>query len=201
MTRDDSYFRYLRGRSRLGLLYRRGWLYPQLARRLAGRTLDVGCGIGDMLAYRSATVGVDIDPHTVAHCRSRGLDARLMEVDRLPFDAATFDSVLLDNVLEHVAEPAPLLAEVHRVLVPRGRLLVGVPGTKGWHTDPDHKVHYDERSLAALAAQSGFAARETFHTPAVRSDWLSRRLRQYCLYMLFERAAAPLEAAATVVAR
>jgi len=106
-------------RSRLSGVYRRYFLYPRICHRLHGRTVDVGCGIGDFLQFRPNTIGVDINAHTVAYCKARGLDARLMEPDVLPFEDASFDSALMDNVLEHIAEPAALLRELRRVL--RGR--------------------------------------------------------------------------------
>lgn len=186
MTDHDQYFRYLLKRSTLGHLYRSRVLYPRLARRLCGRTLDIGCGIGDMLAFRPQTTGVDVNEHTVRYCRERGLDAYLMTPDVLPFADASFDSVLLDNVLEHIEAPTLLLGEVRRVLVPGGRFLVGVPGQRGWESDSDHKVMYDEASLRQTVAGAGFQEVETFHTPVGRSSLLSRKLRQYCLYGLFE---------------
>jgi SAM-dependent methyltransferase len=188
MTQEhDQYFEYLMRRSRLGHVYRRHVLYPRLVKRLRGRMLDVGCGIGDMLAFRPHSVGVDINERTVAYCRERGHDAHVMQPDRLPFDAASFDSVLLDNVLEHIAQPAPLLAEVHRVLAAGGRLLVGVPGVRGWHSDPDHKVFYDQATLVERLHSAGFMLAELFHTPLFRSAWLSGRVRQYCIYGAFDR--------------
>lgn len=191
MTAFDAYAEYLMRRSRLGGAYRRCVLYPRLGRRLRGQALDVGCGIGDFLRYRPQTVGVDINPHTVAYCHERGLDARLMAPDALPFDDASFDSALMDNVLEHIADPAPLLRELHRVLRGRGRLLVGVPGRLGWDSDPDHKLRYDESLLKSTLESAGFECLETFYTPLWRCEWLSRRLRQYCLFGLFRRAAPP----------
>lgn len=187
MSDNDEYFDYLSRRSRLGALYRRNWLYPQLSQRLLGRTLDVGCGIGDMLVYRNDTVGVDINPRTVAFCQARGAQAHLMRPNELPFDAGEFDSALLDNVLEHLAEPAPLLGEIHRVLATNGRLLIGVPGRKGWASDPDHKIAYDEGALVDTGRHHGFRHLETFHSPLWRSAWLDRTLRQYCIYAAFER--------------
>jgi rhamnosyltransferase len=187
MTDHDEYFDYLRGRSRLGAVYRRQILYPRLARRIRGRLLDVGCGIGDMLAFRRNSVGVDINERTVEFCVGRGLDARSMKPDELPFEDASFESVLMDNVLEHIEDPAPLLADSLRVLESGGRLLVGVPGTRGWDSDPDHKVRYDERSLVLVIERNGFRHAETFHTPLWRSDWLDRHVRQYCIYAAFDK--------------
>ena len=183
---DDKYFDYLAGRSAFGATYRWLLLYPRLVKRLRGRCLDVGCGIGDMLLHRPDTVGVDVNARTVAFCRSRGAQAVQMEPDRLPFDARSFDSVLMDNVLEHIADPGPLLGEVRRVLRPGGRLLVGVPGRRGWDSDADHKVFYDEAGLSARVGAAGFAGLEVFHTPLRRSAWLDLNLRQYCVYGLFE---------------
>ena len=187
MADHDKYFEYLTRRSRLGALYRNHWLYPQLARRLVGRALDIGCGIGDMLLYRDQTVGADINPKTVDFCNSRGAKAVLMQPDELPFARGEFDSVLMDNVLEHIERPQQLLAEAQRVLQPGGRILIGVPGRRGWASDPDHKVFYDEEKLRTCMQAAGFTFVECFYTPLWRSAWLDRRLRQYCLYCLFDR--------------
>lgn len=181
----DNYFSYLTKRSLTGELYRRFYLYPRLARRLQGLTLDLGCGLGDFLRFRPRTIGVDINPRAVAFCRERGLDAQMMQPDRLPLDDASFDSILLDNVLEHIAEPLPILAEIRRTLKPGGRLLVGVPGLRGWESDADHKVFYSETQLVETLSTLGFTAAETFYSPLWRSQWLSRVLRQYCVFMLF----------------
>lgn len=184
--RADYFDRRLRGRSQLCWLYRRYYLYPWLCRHLRGRVLDVGCGVGDMLACRANTVGVDINPRAVAWCRRRGLDARPMEPDRLPFADGDFDGVVLDNVLEHLARPQALLAEIRRVLPVGGRFVVGVPGRRGYASDDDHKVFYSEPALRETVQAAGFSDGKVLHAP-VRSAWLDRHMRQYCLYGVFER--------------
>ncbi len=183
---NTGYFEYLQSRSRLAWWYRKYYLYPRLGRHLSGRVLDVGCGIGDLLRCRPGTVGVDINPQTVAFCRGQGLDVRLMSPDQLPFDAAAFDSVVLDNVLEHLADPDPLLGEIARVLVPGGRLLVGVPGQRGYAADPDHKIYYDEAGLTDYMTTQGFRLRVLLHAP-LRSARLDASMRQYCLYGVFDK--------------
>ncbi|UCV28955.1 class I SAM-dependent methyltransferase [Ferribacterium limneticum] len=186
MTAPEEYFEYLKGRSRLGWLYRRYWLYPRLCRYLDGKTLDIGCGIGDFLNHRTGTVGVDINPATVEWCLRRGLDAHQMSPNVLPFQDVSFDSAILDNVLEHLIEPAELLKEIRRVLRPHSSLVVGVPGHRGYATDSDHKVFYDEATLVSTLAAAGFGLQRLFHMP-LRSAWLNVRIRQYCLYGVFER--------------
>lgn len=186
MTDHAAYFDYLRQRSRLGWLYRRYWLYPRLCRRLHGRVLDVGCGIGDLLRFRPDTLGVDINPMAVEWCRLQGYEARLMEPDLLPFGDAEFEGVVLDNVLEHLSEPKPVLAEIRRVLSVSGTLIVGVPGRRGYASDPDHKIFYDGDALVATLGEAGFAVSKLLHMP-MKSAWMDQNMPQFCIYGVFTR--------------
>lgn len=181
---NNEYFEYLKGRSRLGLFYRKHLLYPRLSRELSRHVLDIGCGVGDFLAYRPGTTGVDINPQLVEFCTSRGLNARVMSPDKLPFDDTSFDSMILDNVLEHIADPQQLLKEIWRVMRPNGQLVVGVPGLRGYASDPDHKIYYSEKDLTQLFISNGWDLRKSFATP-VRSTWLDKEMRQYCVYATF----------------
>jgi SAM-dependent methyltransferase len=186
MGEARSYFAYLQSRSRLAWLYRRHWLYPRLCRHLRGRVLDVGCGIGDMLRFRQCTVGVDINQEVVSWCRAQGLDARVMAPDRLPFADDQFDGVILDNVLEHLSRPESLLREIRRVLARGGTFVVGVPGRRGYDSDPDHKVFYSETELVRVIEKVGLGKECVLHMP-LKSAWLDRHMRPYCIYGVFRR--------------
>ena len=186
MTEDADYFDSLIRRKRVGLWYRNAWLYPRICRHLRGRVLDVGCGIGDMVSYRAETTGVDVNPKAVAYCRSRGLTVQEMQPDRLPFPDETFDGGVLDNVLEHLEKPEPLLAEVRRVIRPGGSFVVGVPGERGYASDPDHKRHYSETALIGRMQSAGFEPSRVFHQP-FRSRLLDRHFRYYAIYGVFRR--------------
>ena len=185
MNNSLKYFNYLKTRSNLGRLYRKYWLYPTLVRYLKGSTLDIGCGIGDMLAFKASSTGVDINPHTVDYCKALGFNAYLMQPDQLSFPDKHFDSVLLDNVLEHIENPNQLLQEIGRVLRDDGSLLIGIPGTRGWLSDPDHKVNYDEQGLKLCLSNAGYNCIKIFYTPLWRSSFLSKRMRLYCMYACF----------------
>jgi ubiquinone/menaquinone biosynthesis C-methylase UbiE len=151
-----------------------------------GKTLDVGCGIGDFLSYKSDAIGVDVNKNNVNFCIDRGLDATYMQPDKLPFDSSSFNNVILDNVLEHIEQPRPLLDEIHRVTIKKGHLLIGVPGAKGYLSDDDHKNFYDESYLRQVVENSNFFHKKTFHTPFL-SSWLDQNVRQYCIYCLFSK--------------
>lgn len=185
MNEPNSYFEYLQHRSRIGLLYRKYWLYPILTRYLSGQVLDVGCGIGDFLRFCRNAVGVDVNSRSIEWCQSQGLNAHIMEPDVLPFADDSYDGVMLDNVLEHLSEPTALLAEIARVIRPRGTLVVGVPGEVGYARDTDHKRFYSESALIDCMNSAGFLCKSVLHMP-IRSNLLSRSISQYCVYGIFQ---------------
>ena len=105
-----------------------------------------------------------------------------MKPDQLPFKDQSFDSVFMDNVLEHIASPDRLFKEIRRILKPKGVLLIGVPGVKGYKRDADHKIFYDEINLATLSDRHAFEVNHVFYTPLVKSNLLNQHLNQYCIY-------------------
>lgn len=182
----DSYLDYLKKRSLLGYFYRTYFLYPSLSRYLNGRTLDVGCGIGDFLKYSPNAEGVDVNPALVDYCKSKNLNALMMEFDVLPYSPNSFDNIVLDNVLEHIENPSPLLTEIERVLINGGILIVGVPGSKGYKRDSDHKHFYDELQLVETLKKFNFEKIDIFSRP-FNLPFLSSILSSYCLYGVFRK--------------
>lgn len=185
-TNSKQYFEYLKGRSNRSKYYRWYFLYPRLIKYFSGRVLDVGCGIGDFLSQYKNCVGVDINPHTIAYCKQLGLEALLVKNNLFPFPSESFNGAILDNVIEHLADPTELLKETRRVLMVKGRLIIGVPGKLGYVADPTHSVFYDPKKLTKTLSDSGFRLIKKEYSP-LRSDWLDRNMRQYCLYGIFEK--------------
>lgn len=89
------------------------------------RVLDAGCGSGELTALVAApeVLGVDLSPAAVDAARSRGLDARLADVQSLPFPDDDFDVVLGNWMLYHLPDLDRGLAEIARVLRPGGRFI------------------------------------------------------------------------------
>jgi len=139
------------------------------------RLLDVGCGTGGVLAHlqpRVHPVGVDRAPPALAHCRQRGLlDVACAEGNQLPFAPASFDVILMLDVLEHFADEGPLLGAVRRLLRPGGTLLVSVPAYQFlWSTHDvvlQHVRRYTARRLRQALGAAGFAVRRVTYTNVV----------------------------------
>jgi SAM-dependent methyltransferase len=92
------------------------------------RVLEVGCGMGNF-AERVAretsaeVVATDLSPRMVELARERGLDARVADVQELPFDDGEFDCAVANAMLYHVEDLDRALSELARVLERGGKLV------------------------------------------------------------------------------
>lgn len=91
------------------------------------RVVDVGIGCGDFVRARPGTYGFDINPAGVCWLKDRWL---WLDPYEQPVDAATFW-----DCLEHIADPAPLLANV------RGWVFVSLPIVPGGGPPPPDWRH------------------------------------------------------------
>ena len=129
--------------------------------KLEGRILDIGCadGIVEVLAAKKGfeVVGVDIIDECLEKAResikNESLDIKTKIsfvkawAEKLPFFTFSFDTVILAETLEHVADPFKALEEGHRVLANGGQILISVPN--GNCRFPSHFRHYTKESLVA----------------------------------------------------
>lgn len=186
MSYKKQYYDYLKKRSLRSFLYRKYYVYPKYKPFMKGYLLDVGCGIGEILTYYKNSVGVDINNDCVSYCKSLGLKAEVMKVDELPFQDSAFDTLVFDNVLEHIENPYKILKEIYRVMKQDAYLLIGVPGLKGFAYDADHKKFYDQKKLNHTMQENGFELIKNYYTP-FKSNFLNNNARQYCLHGIFKK--------------
>ena len=73
----------------------------------------------------------------------------------LPFEDASFDTVLCTEVLEHLPEPSVVLGEIARVLKPGGRLLATVPFSQPLHELPGDYYRFTPSALEHLLDGAG----------------------------------------------
>ena len=144
------------------------WWYRALHTRVLealgrprGMVLDSGCGTGGFLARlkvtwpEAAAIGLEYNPGAAARARAKsGVPVANGSVLAMPFANASFQAVTSRDVLCHAAvEPATALAEIHRVLVPGGRLVLNLPAFQWLLSTHDHRVHNVRRFTAAEAVR------------------------------------------------
>ncbi len=146
-------------------------LYSELVPRLqvyaAGRFLDVGCGTMPFRQYVA---------DQVKEYRCLDIEARIEGVDYLAdiqdmsvIESSAFDTALCSEVLEHVPDPSRAIAELHRVLSPRGKLILTVPFLSRLHEEPNDYYRYTSHGLRHLLEQRGFEVIEIVATGSVFS--------------------------------
>ena len=118
-------------------LAERAAVRDRLTRHGVRSVLEIGAGTGqDSLFFQEEgfeVVATDLTPAMVAACRTKGLDARVMDFLGLDFPPASFDAVYAMNCLLHVpnADLPAVLAAVRDVLRPGGLFFLGLYGGNG----------------------------------------------------------------------
>lgn len=147
-----------------------------------GRLLEVGCGSGRALA-RFKALGWTVEGQEVDSTAARGVLKKLDvpvhvgPLESLALDEASYDAVVLNHVIEHVLDPAALLASCHRLLKPGGILMLVTPNVESighsmfrahWLAldPPRHVCLFTQRALMKAAGKAGFSDVEAWTTPA-----------------------------------
>ena len=154
------------------------------AEAIGSRALDVGCGEGFVLRELRdrgfQVTGIDF---SVAGVQRMNPDlARFVEQGEIDQvlrkyvqNRRVFDLIWVDHVLEHVLDPATLLAHLRTLLANSGVMVVSVPNdgtrfqekllekgiiqSRWWIAPPDHISYFTLESLEALARANGFESR------------------------------------------
>ena len=126
--------------ARTALWARRSGLQPQdvafdeVVAAKPRRVLEVGCGRGEfaerLLQAGIEVVAVDQSPRMVELTAARGADARIGDVQELPFAAAAFDAAVANFMLYHVPRLDDALSELARILRVGGRLIAATNGVR-----------------------------------------------------------------------
>ena len=151
----------------------------RLPRNDGERILDVGCGTGALLAAlaeENASLqlhGIDPVPEMLAMARRRlpeRVDLKEAWASNLPFGDGCADTVVSCSVFHYIRDPEQALAEIHRVLVPGGNLVItdwcrdfATVRMTDWTLSVFNAAHfhtYSVKEMEALLNRSGFATIE-----------------------------------------
>ena len=150
------------------------------------RVLDVGCGNGihsiSIAGKCTHVIGIDHDQAKIALSNNLGRDRGIKNISFLTNDAeegwnfaeASFDKVMLLDVLEHLNNDMSALSEAYRVLKKAGSLLLAVPNREtSWkriqkklglfyYSDSDHKREYSLMEIKEILRKKGFRVLQVF---------------------------------------
>lgn len=147
----------------------------------AGSVLEIGCSTGffsrHLREQGSRVVGVELDQQAAEKARlvcERVICGDIESTAVQQQVGERFDAVLLGDVIEHLIEPAELLASIRREwLVPGGRVVLSIPNAGHWIFrrevllgrfpyrqyglfDRNHLRFYTRRSLLELVSKQGY---------------------------------------------
>jgi len=147
----------------------------------SGRLLDLGCGKAPLYAmyrpYIEDVICADW-PNTLHN--DAYVDVQCDLNQGLPFPTNAFDTVLLSDVLEHLAEPLPLWFEMARVMKPGAMLLMNTPFFYWLHERPFDYYRYTEFALRRFAQLAEFeivSLHAVGGSPAIMADLLAKHIQ------------------------
>lgn len=132
----------------------------ELGSHMTGKTLDIGCGTKpyEKLCPSTQYIGLELDSKENRATKSADF---FYDGHRIPFEDLHFDSVMVNQVLEHVFHPKELLIEIRRILKPGGKLLISVPFLWNEHEEPRDFARYSSYGLKYLLRNQGFEIMES----------------------------------------
>lgn len=185
----NDYYAYESDSDGLVSRLRRRWeggkvrLYRDLIGSGARRLLDVGCGNGRFLELLRdfgpagwTLIGTDFDAAAAAECAERGFETHVTRVEDFRGGDATFDGVIMLQLIEHVDDPRRICERVFALLRPGGCFIIETPNLAGadyrifrgrwWghYHFPRHWNLFSTDAIRRLLEEQGFAIE--------RSDYL-----------------------------
>lgn len=173
----------------------------RLPKNPEARVLEIGCGSGATgRAIRAAGVarhiaGVELYPAAAAQARAVMDEVVVGDVEtmELPFAEASFDALILSEVLEHLEDPWSVVHRAAALVRPGGLVLASSPNVAHWRIvaalavgrfeltdsgpmDRTHKRWFTPSSFRRLFERAGFEVLSVGPvTPfATRTRWLGR---------------------------
>lgn len=148
--------------------------------------LDVGCGVGshmDALKSWGQVWGIDVSPIAVDFCKKRGFkNVSVQSADNTKFTKNKFDVITMLDVLEHT-DDKKTLAEIQRILKPKGILIITVPAFNWlwsqWDVVLHHKKRYVKSDLIKLMGKDFSLLKVSYlYSYLVAPAYLIRKIKE-----------------------
>ena len=154
--------------------------YAALIRRYrkSGRLLEIGCGLGHVLARLEddfETCGIDVSEYAISEAKKNTpkSDLRVATAEEIESLPGPFDVIAAFHVVEHLEEPLAVLKSCARMTKPGGLIVLATPNTEApfarkkgerWYanTDPTHIALKAPNEWTALLGEAGYRVRRAF---------------------------------------
>lgn len=123
---------------------------------LKGRLLDFGCGSKPYKSLFEVEEYIGVDFYNEGHSHEEEDIDVYYDGKNLPFENASFDSILCSEVFEHIFNLEEIIKELHRVLRPDGTMLITCPFVWNEHEVPYDFARYTRFALKAILERNGF---------------------------------------------
>ena len=165
-------------------------------KHIQGPSIDYGCGAGQLLEklpYNS--IGVELNPILIDYLKNKGLDIIPANNDLLfsefkLFEINKFGTLILSHVLEHFENANLVLVNLFKItsLLNINRVIIVVPGIKGYLSDETHKTFIDYEYLKEnnLLAVNGYSITKCEYFP-VNLKFLSKLTKYHELVLIYDK--------------
>lgn len=162
-----------------------------------GPTIDFGCGAGQLLErLPPGSMGLEVNPYLIKRLLSAGLTVHQAQGDLSDFELGGlppvhFRTLVIAHVLEHLPDPVAaletLLAACRRLDI--GRVVLVVPGARGFASDRTHKTFIDRGYIEKHNLQNaeGFVCNGISYFPGPW-EWLGRCFAFHEMKIVFDRS-------------
>ena len=138
------------------------WYVAALCKYSRGDLIDLGSGNAPLAGiYLPLVDSVTWADWAETTHREVQLDCEVDLNKDFPFEDQSFDTIILSDVIEHIAEPNALFSEIYRILRPGGHIIIGVPFMYWIHEEPHDHFRYTRFALKRMGQKCGVQVIET----------------------------------------
>jgi trans-aconitate methyltransferase len=176
----------------------KGFYLRNMLRDVRGPSVDFGCGAGQLLRRMPpGSVGLEVNPHLIEALRATGLTVHQSQASMQDFELAglkpgSYRTLVIAHVMEHLPDPVAamhvLLQSCHRLGIER--VIVVVPGAKGFASDRTHKTFITRAFIESkLPKQTdGFVRSSISYFPGPW-EWIGKYFVFHEMKIVFDRVA------------
>lgn len=190
---DSDYTSLLISKNRIRSAIRKFVYINNVLKFVNGKTIDFGCGVGELLKYLPAqSLGVDPNISSIEYCKARKLNAEYYNPEENDysfeqFKGGHYKTLLLNHVLEHIQNPQrkfnKILEEAFDIGI--NRIIVVVPCKRGFLADSTHEEYIESSFFKKINLDRYQITHQRYHP--INNRLMGDLFRYQELVIVFEK--------------